>query len=712
MGYPRSPQATTLGDGLDFLVTTATNGDDDENLQRLQRFVYEAATHPVRAQWETEASIAFRYIENDFYTQAELDAFAERGQPPTRRNELAPIMERIAGQFIQTRQIATFLGRNTPADDPLAALAQDYLRHNDHVNQFEFEEQDVSWDGLVGGVGWYKQWIKTNELGQEYECVRHVNPFHVFKDPYATRYDPNDDAKYICEGSWLDLEDLIALVPEKEDDLTALRAAGSWSWTGLPSQVDRSLENADLAQSLFRLSYSVTKGRVRCRPFEVWYKRKVRLYALLNADGVRLIPVPLDSKTARAVIAELGAHVVAKPVYEDRMYTGMFVGNLLLHHDVSAHHTNLFPYTPFYSGLRKNGGPLGLSFRLLPICEAINKRESKALTLLSNNKVIAEKSAVEDPEQLQEENAKPDGYLEVRDGALSQNKILFQHNLDMGQAQLSLLQEDKDAIRRVSGQGNESMGMPSEVRSGTGIARKQMMGALIVLPVQNNLRRTRYMKARLSFAYMKQYLTEEMTFQITDDPSMVKTVSVTRGALQSLKEYTYDLVITEMKDYAVLREQQAEMLLTVLPQLAKLGPGMVKLGIQMSEFRDKETLMQMVEQQAQPQPEHPKVSLAMNWIDLTPEMQAYYALAVLKSPELAQVIASKQADPAFLTKIKAELASTQVREGTRATVERGKLDLSALQTATQGKIAMHDILTSHAQAMAAMTPPADQGATV
>jgi hypothetical protein len=123
------------------------------------------------------------------------------------------------------------------------------------------------------------------------------------------------------------------------------------------------------------------------------------------------------------------------------------------------------------------------------------------------------------------------------------------------------------------------MGMPSEVRSGTGIARKQMMSNLIVLPVQNNLRRTRLMLAKLSFAYMKQYMTEEMAFQITDDPRVVRTVQMSQGAIQALKERTYDIVITEMKDYAVLREQQAEMLLTVLPQLAALGPGMVKLGI-------------------------------------------------------------------------------------------------------------------------------------
>ena len=705
--YGTAFPVTTGSDELDFLLTTARTGDDQENLRRLQRFMIEAITHPVRQRYEAESSLNYQYIENEFYTDAELAEFAQRGQAPTQRNEIAPILERLAGQFIQTRQVATFLGRNTPADDGLSAVAQDYLRWSDQQNQFEFEEQDLAWDGLVGGVGWLKSYITTNEMGQQVEKTRHLNPYHVFKDPYSVRYDPNDDAKYVGEGSWMDLEDLIALFPEKADAIRTFPAGPmGHGWYGA-SQIAPSLQNEALSASIYSLSYAITQARKRCRPFEVWYKRKVRVYHLFRPDGLLAIPVPLDSVQAQAIVKELGSTLIAKPTFQDRMYTGVFLGDLLIHHDVSEHWTNLFPYTPFYSGLRKNGGPLPLSSRLVPINDAINKRESKALSLMTNNKIVYEKSAIEDVDAAQEENARPDGAVEVRDGALSQGKVVFQQNLEMGQAQMLLLQEDKDAIRRVSGQGNEAMGMPSEVRSGTGIARKQMMSNLIVTPVQNNLRRTRLMKARLSFAYMKQYLTEAMTFQITDDPRAVQTVQLTQGHLHALKNYTYDIVITEMKDYAVLREQQAEMLLTVLPQLAALGPGMVKLGIQMTEFRDKEQLMAMVDQASQHGPEPPKMSLSMTWADLTPEMQAYYALTALQSPELAHAILQKGADPAYLAKLKAEVAQTHVREGTRAQMERGRIDFDAMATAMDGRLMAAKILQPTTPA-----PPAQEGASV
>jgi hypothetical protein len=223
-----------------------------------------------------------------------------------------------------------------------------------------------------------------------------------------------------------------------------------------------------------------------------------------------------------------------------------------------------------------------------------------------------------------------------------------------------------------------------------------MMSNLIVTPVQNNLKRTRLIGARLSFAHIKQYVTEEMTFQITDDPNAARTVQVTRNHLQAIKERTYDIVITESKDYATLREQQAEMLLTVLPQLAQLGPGMVKLGIQLTDFRDKEGLMRMVDQQAAPAPVQPKISLAMTWQDLTPEMQAFMAVQAFQSPELAQALLKAGADPAFLEKIKGQIITTQIKEGTRATIERGKVDLAAYATAIDGRMRAQEILDKRA----------------
>lgn len=676
MGYGSSASEQTL----DFLQQTLTKEPESDVLHRLDRMVFSAVTHPVRQAYERDASLNYHFFEGDPYTAEELADMAERGQPPTRRNEIAPIIERIVGQFIQTRQTATFLGRNTPADDQAGAIAQDYLRFVDQANMYEFEEQELVEDALVGGVGWLKIEPERNALGEMQTKMSARNPFNVFTDPYATRYNLNDDGKFVAEGPWVDLEDAICRWPKKERAMRQL-AHGHGGQIELWSQVDSSLRNEALA-------VYVDLKRHRLRPFEVWYKRKVKLYHIFREDRIVPLAVPLDYATASALADELGPDVTMEPTYVDRMYVGVFVAGVLLHHDYSPHRTNLFPYLPLYFRRRKNGEPQSLTTRIVPINEAINKRESKSLSLLSNKQIIAEKNALMDVEKAVTELARPDGYIEVEEGALSGNapKIIIRDNLDMGQAQMALLQEDKDAIRRVSGHGNESMGMPSEVRSGTGIARKQMMSSLIVSPFQNHLRHTRQLKARICHEYQKQYLTEEVAFQVTDDPNAARTVKVTKGHLASLKEHIYDIIITETKDWATVREQQSELLLTALPQLAQHGAWMVKLGIQLSDLRDKEGLLSMIDQQSQPAPAVPKISLAMTWQDLTPEVQAFFAMTAMQSPELAQVLMQKSDDPAFLKKLQADLANTQIKEGTRATIERGKIDYSAMATAMEGML--------------------------
>ncbi len=672
---------------LDFLIRKESQEDDATVIQRLQRFIIEATQAPIRAQYEVEASLTYSYVENDFYTAEELAEFAERGQPPTKQNEIAPILEKIAGQFIQTRQVATFLGRNTPADDPVASLAQDYQRWNDQQNNYQFIEQDMAWDGLVGGVGWVKGSVVTNAMGQRTVKFRAVNPFHVFKDPLSTNYDPNEDAKYIVEGSWMDLEDAIALFPDREEELREYVGHGSGWGSPYTGQVKPSLLNEGLSPAtLYAISVHEQGSRRRVRPFEVWYKRKIKVYYLFKDDGVLALPVPLDAKTAHSLVKQLGKGLVAESQYQDRMYTGVLLGNLLIHHDVSQHATNLFPYFNFYSGMRKNGAPLPLAARMVPGNELYNKICSKAISLISNRQTIAEKNAVENVEKFQEEKARPDGYMEVREGALTGGKVVNTNNLDIGQGNLALLQELKDALMRTANLPNDANIQPGQVRSGTGIARLQSIGWIANAPVSNNLSRTRYMKACLQYELMKQYLTEEQAFQITDDPNAPRTVQVTKGHLQALKERTYDIVITEMKDYAVQREQQVEGFMTVLPALAQLGPAWVILGLQLSELRDKDGLIKMVQEQMSQGPAMPKIALNQDWKDLTPEMQAYYALTSFKSQELAQAILQAGEDPAYLKKLKADLANTQIKEGTRATIERGRVDLSALTTAIQGRL--------------------------
>ncbi len=68
-----------------------------------------------------------------------------------------------------------------------------------------------------------------------------------------------------------------------------------------------------------------------------------------------------------------------------------------------------------------------------------------------------------------------------------------------------LLNESKDAIRRISGQTNNASELPREVRSGVGLARAEAISSIRSLPQFANLSRTKKMIARLEQELFKQF---------------------------------------------------------------------------------------------------------------------------------------------------------------------------------------------------------------
>ena len=236
------------------------------------------------------------------------------------------------------------------------------------------------------------------------------------------------------------------------------------------------------------------RARRRIRPVETWYKRKVQRFVILTPDGSQSVTLPVGKDELEALKRKLPkATYITEPMYVDEMWTGIHLGNsILIHHDRSRYEHHRFPFVFFFADRKRNGEPFGLARNIVPINEAINKRESKALNMLSNRRIIFERGAITDSAAAQLENAKADGVIEVEPGALSQNKIIFPENVDIGNPQIALLQEAKAAMPRVSGISDESMGLRSEVRSGIGIQRKQAMTNLITNPIVQNLRRFRY----------------------------------------------------------------------------------------------------------------------------------------------------------------------------------------------------------------------------
>mgnify|MGYP000911803253 FL=1 len=672
MAYSCKP----IDDQIDILSTDTPKESDVEVCTRLYGMYEESARHPVWQAWRKNASKAYLYREGEQWTPAELADLERRGQPPTIRNEIKPIIDRIQGQLIQTRLNTTYIGRNSPQDDPVANVLADLNRHADQQNGYEFIEAELSLDALTGGIGWYESGVIENDLGQNSIFQRAENPFFMFPDPFFTKLDYTD-ARYLHRVKWLDMEDVIALVPDKENEIRQCANGHGYHVTDMTG-VDARVLNDPL------LTFTDPKRR-RLKIVETWYRRKVRKYKIFSQDGSRVMTEPLTRSSLSEIKKSLPKDAfVTAPLIVDQVWKAMWTASLLL--DNRAFIINRIPFAPFIWDRRKNGEPFGPAGTLIPLQDAINKRESKSLNMLSNRRIIAEENAIKDPDLAQEENAKADGYVEVAVGALANQKVIFPDNVDIGQAQMALLQEAKAAMPRVSGISDESMGMRTEVRSGAGIARKQQMTGLIMAPGVMRLRLYRRTRAYLQLDLIREVYDEAMTFAVTDDPNAARVIQLTKSHIETIKERIYDIIVSDTPDYETLREQQLGELREQLPQMLQFGPAWVSFMLQLTDLREKAGLIKMVQSMTQPPPNQPKMSLSFTWEQLSDEEKAFMAMTQLQSPELAQFLAARSGDAAFMAKIKADLAKTKIKEGTRASLEQGKMNLSAMQTAMEGML--------------------------
>lgn len=660
---------------------------ENETVCRLEKMFLSSLLSPVWKDWRKHADQDFQFYEGDQWTAMERALLEERGQPVVTENLIKPKIERLLGQFQRQHSTVAVLGRNAGMDEAAASETSEIFRWVDQSNSVEFEESDQVKDGYIGGFGVMEIRSGTDPDGTPTIIERNENPFYIFPDPHSRRYNWNEDAKFICRSKWLDLDDAIALWPEKA---AALR------------QVCASLPGGSLSTGMGPMDPQVLKQanwnyfdpyRERLRPVEVSYKRKVVKRILITADGVR---VELDYLGPRQAQAHSPGSTVESVVTEE-MWLGIYCAGLLIHHDRDVDQDGLFPFVPYFADRKKSGEPFGPVRQMVSISQEINKRRSKALHLLSTNQAIVSQNAVEDFAEFASEKARPDGIMKVR--GKPDDHVQLIKNQDMGQSQMSMHAESKQAFNMVSGDDPTNQGGASQMRSGVGKAREQMATDLVNMPLFSNIRRTRQIKLRKVWGLVCQHFTDDLVFQITDDPQAAKVVSLPKDRLAALREMSFNFVISDVEDSLTLQTEQFEVVANLLPQILPFGTGAAKFLLELSNVKpkQKEGLMQMLDQMAATPPPEPKVSLALNWTDMQPEERAIWAMKKLNMPELADFLL-QQGEPSSK---RADMAKAMEKQASVERMNDKRQEVELIKHGSQVRADMTHMVLDHKAKMTA-----------
>ncbi|WP_099232878.1 hypothetical protein [Sphingobium sp. IP1] len=502
------------------------------------------------------------FYDNEQWTQADKATLRERGQEPLVYNVISTTVNWVLGTEKRSRTDFKVLPRRKAEGKPAERKTQ-ILKYLSDVNRTPFHRSRAFEDTVKVGVGWLEDGVQDEDDGEpiysRYESWR-----NMLWDSAATEYDLSD-GRYMFRSKWLDYDVGAALFPQRRTHLReACREAGAFGtdWLYGDEAMD-SLEDAIAEGTLENLAMN----RDRFRAIECWFRLPVQVQSLRGGD-FRGEVFDASYEPHQRQLDEGLATLINRTMM--RMHVAIMTENALLYVGPSPYRHNRFPFTPIWCYRRgRDNMPYGMVRGMKDIQRDINKRATKALHILSSNKVIMSEGAVPDLDDFAEEVARPDGIIVKK----KDSELVINADRELAPAHLDLMSRSIVMIQQQSGVTDENLGRRTNASSGIAIGRRQEQGAMATAGIFDNLRFAAQVQGEKQLSTVEQFMTEEKAFRITNMRGTPEYVTVNDGMPENdIIAAKADYVISEQDWRASVRQAQVDELLALLSQLAPVNP--------------------------------------------------------------------------------------------------------------------------------------------
>jgi len=598
-------------------------------------------------------------IDEDFFdglqwSEEDIEALRERGQAPLVYNHVQPAINWLLGTERRTRTDGKVLPREED-DEESAEVKSKLLKYLSDVNRLPFVRSAVFADMCKAGVGWIEDGISTDP-DRELLYTRRENWRNILYDSQSTELDINEDARYVFRKKDIDLDYAIALCPEYEMELRAEAidaeqlAADDGADFYLGTRTNGELDGdygtpTRRASSPMSATTTVNMRRSRIRFIECWYRMPERVKILRGGgrfDGKDFDPAnPEHVEAIKAGECGMYSHV------RMQMRVALLTESRILYEARSPYKHNRFPFTPMWCYRRaRDNAPYGVIRNVRDPQEDFNKRASKALYILSTNRIIMEEDAVEDVEETRAEAARPDAILIVK----AKRRFEIATDKQLAEEHLTLMDRNKQSILDVSGAW-QNVGQ-DESLSGKAIGKLQDQGSVVNTPLFDNRLLCLQIHNENRLSLIEQFYTARKVVRIVGEKKPIEWLKINEFDAD-LGEYVNDLaksradyIIDEQDFKASAREAMFEQMLDFTSKLPpEIAIQMLDMVFDFADVPNKEELVNRIRKingQADPSRKP------------TPEEQAAMQAAQQKQADAEQL----QTDiaQAELAKLRAEVA--------------------------------------------------------
>lgn len=515
-------------------------------------------------------------LDEAFYDHEQWDAqalavLAQRGQEPLTYNVISQSINWILGTERRTRVDYKILPRNKEALSA-AEKKSHLLKYLADVNKSEFHVSRSFADAAKVGLGWIESGVQDDAEGEPiYD--RHESWRNIIYDTAAEALDL-EDARFIFRTKWADVDTAVAMFPNRKGIIEASTSSHAEWGAFLDRHGDEPMDSQEhLAEQASHAYNSIEHSsytRDRLRLIEAWFKIPVTEDRMAGGEFKGEIYDP-ESLGHQVSIASGFAEV--RPRLTQRVHVMIMTLKGVLWMSPSPYRHNRYPFTPIW-GYRKakDNTPYGVIRGMISAQKDINKRLSKALSIINSNKVIMDKGAVDDLDEFEDEVGRPDAVIVKNPG----KSLEINADRELASAHIEIMNMSMGMIQTLSGITDESMGRTTNATSGKAINARQEQGAMSTAALFDNLRFARQVHGEKTLSLTEQFMGEEKQFRITNRRGSPDYVTINDGLPENdITRTKADFIISEDAWNASLRQAAVQQFMELLTQVGPVAPDIV-----------------------------------------------------------------------------------------------------------------------------------------
>ncbi len=538
---------------------------DDDLVDEIVKNLSEGRRH--LSEWRQDARESYDFFAGKQWDEEDEAKLNDEGRPAVTFNRIPRTVNSVTGLEVQNRQeVRYFPRRNNTASSgdgsspeinqsKLAELLTQASKWVRDQCDAEDEESEAFEDAIICGVGVTETRMDYEEDEEGKAIIERVDPLEMVFDPHSKKRN-FADARWVARVREYTKKQFLELWPDHEDISSGL----FWNDNeGVPHDADNDWKYENDQSN--HLSKSNTVSVIQYQYFE-----RVMTYKVLSQEGNL---VDLEEERFNKIEKLIQNKELPYVKYPKRIYKECFlVGRTIL--GSSDLGCNNFKFNCI-TGLRDRNRNYwyGLVALMKDPQRWANKWLSQIQHIINTNAkggLLVEEGALANPRKAEEDWAKPDAIITLRDGAISQGKILPREMPRYPEGIDRLLQYAIQAITDVTGVNLELIGM-AERDQPIGLEQTRKQAGITILAVFfNSLRRYRKIQGRVLAYYIREYISDGRLIRIVGKDGE-EYVPLMKDAVS----FEYDIVVDDAPTSPNVKERTFAFIGQFVPMALQSG---------------------------------------------------------------------------------------------------------------------------------------------